>query len=117
MCAAGLVAALLAVNAERRSLEDIATPLSSAATPAEPAAWVDDSVSRGAPAPSGRTDDHPSGGASTPDSASTLDSGAGYGAAEPRTANGHAGQHGRGVGASSATRGTSHRPPPTEDKR
>jgi MFS family permease len=30
MCAAGLVAAFLAVNAERRSLEDIATPLSSA---------------------------------------------------------------------------------------
>ncbi|CAM5636702.1 MFS transporter [Streptomyces griseomycini] len=28
MCAAGVVAALLAVNAERRSLEDIATPLS-----------------------------------------------------------------------------------------
>ncbi|MEU2423066.1 MFS transporter [Streptomyces sp. NPDC007851] len=30
MCAAGLVAALLAVNAERRSLEDVATPLSAA---------------------------------------------------------------------------------------
>jgi MFS family permease len=30
MCAAGLVAAFLAVNAEQRSLEDIATPLSSA---------------------------------------------------------------------------------------
>ena len=30
MCAAGLVAAFLAVNAERRSLEDIATPLSAA---------------------------------------------------------------------------------------
>ncbi|CAM5379700.1 MFS transporter OS=Streptomyces alboniger OX=132473 GN=CP975_12955 PE=4 SV=1 [Streptomyces alboniger] len=29
MCAAGLVAAALAVNAERRSLEDIAKPLSS----------------------------------------------------------------------------------------
>jgi MFS family permease len=35
MCAAGLVAAFLAVNAERRSLEDIATPLS--AVPAESA--------------------------------------------------------------------------------
>jgi MFS family permease len=35
MCAAGLVAAFLAVNAERRSLEDIATPLSAA--PAESA--------------------------------------------------------------------------------
>ncbi|SFF54314.1 MFS transporter [Streptomyces mirabilis] len=31
MCAAGLVAAFLAVNAERRSLEDIATPLSTVA--------------------------------------------------------------------------------------
>ncbi|MGW5349645.1 MFS transporter [Streptomyces sp. NPDC004031] len=30
MCAAGLVAAFLAINAERRSLEDIATPLSQA---------------------------------------------------------------------------------------
>jgi hypothetical protein len=30
MCAAGLVAALLAVNAEGRSLEDIAAPLSAA---------------------------------------------------------------------------------------
>ncbi|MEU9206923.1 MFS transporter [Streptomyces sp. NPDC048415] len=36
MCAAGLVAAFLAVNAERRSLEDIATPLSVA--PVETAA-------------------------------------------------------------------------------
>ncbi|MEU8589813.1 MFS transporter [Streptomyces sp. NPDC048664] len=35
MCAAGLVAALLAVKAERRSLEDIATPLTAAA-PAAP---------------------------------------------------------------------------------
>jgi MFS family permease len=33
MCAAGLVAAVLAVKAERRSLEDIATPLSQAAPP------------------------------------------------------------------------------------
>ncbi|MEU5522306.1 MFS transporter [Streptomyces sp. NPDC047860] len=32
MCAAGMVAALLAVKAERRSLEDVATPLSAAAT-------------------------------------------------------------------------------------
>lgn len=31
MCAAGLVAAFLAVNAERRSLEDIAAPLSTVA--------------------------------------------------------------------------------------
>jgi hypothetical protein len=30
MCAAGLVAVFLAVDAEQRSLEDIATPLSSA---------------------------------------------------------------------------------------
>jgi hypothetical protein len=30
MCAAGIVAALLAVNAERRSLEDIAKPLTTA---------------------------------------------------------------------------------------
>lgn len=30
MCAAGLVAAFLAVNAERRSLEDIARPLTAA---------------------------------------------------------------------------------------
>ncbi|WP_329129865.1 MFS transporter [Streptomyces sp. NBC_01476] len=39
MCAAGLVAAFLAVKAEGRSLEDIATPLSSAeqADPADPA--------------------------------------------------------------------------------
>ncbi|MFF4830743.1 MFS transporter [Streptomyces sp. NPDC001315] len=37
MCAAGLVAAFLAVNAERRSLEDIATPLSAAPSPAAPA--------------------------------------------------------------------------------
>jgi hypothetical protein len=36
MVAAGIVAAIYAVNAERRSLEDIATPLS-AVTP-EPAA-------------------------------------------------------------------------------
>lgn len=35
MCAAGLVAAFLAVDAERRSLEDIATPLSQVA-PTEP---------------------------------------------------------------------------------
>ncbi len=34
MCAAGLVAAFLAVNAERRSLEDIAAPMSTVA-PAE----------------------------------------------------------------------------------
>ncbi|MFI6035654.1 MFS transporter [Streptomyces sp. NPDC051315] len=34
MCAAGLVAALLAVRAERRSLEDIAQPLTAAATKA-----------------------------------------------------------------------------------
>ncbi len=34
MCAAGLVAAVLAVNAEGRSLEDIAAPLSSATKPA-----------------------------------------------------------------------------------
>ncbi|WP_425246613.1 MFS transporter [Streptomyces sp. NEAU-NA10] len=34
MCAAGLVAALLAVRAERRSLEDIAKPLTAAATKA-----------------------------------------------------------------------------------
>jgi MFS family permease len=33
MCAAGLVAVFLAVKAERRSLEDIATPLSSVKTP------------------------------------------------------------------------------------
>ncbi|MEV0094032.1 MFS transporter [Streptomyces sp. NPDC050738] len=33
MCAAGVVAAFLAVRAERRSLEDIATPLSAAAAP------------------------------------------------------------------------------------
>lgn len=32
MCVAGLVAALLAVNAERRSLEDVATPLSAKAS-------------------------------------------------------------------------------------
>ncbi|MBM9510172.1 MFS transporter [Actinacidiphila acididurans] len=40
MCAAGLVSLFLAVNAERRSLEDIAAPLSSAAPPpaAQPAA-------------------------------------------------------------------------------
>jgi MFS family permease len=35
MCAAGLVAVFLAVKAERRSLEDIATPLSSAAGSAQ----------------------------------------------------------------------------------
>jgi hypothetical protein len=34
MCAAGLVAAALAVKAEGRSLEDIASPLSTAAGPA-----------------------------------------------------------------------------------
>lgn len=32
MCAAGIVAAFLAVNAERRSLEDIAKPLSAVAS-------------------------------------------------------------------------------------
>ncbi|WP_037675440.1 MFS transporter [Streptomyces griseus] len=37
MCAAGLVAALLAVNAERRSLEDVAKPLTAAATKARDA--------------------------------------------------------------------------------
>ncbi|MER5749677.1 MFS transporter [Streptomyces sp. NPDC002088] len=37
MCAAGLVAAFLAVNAERRSLEDIAKPLSAAESPASAA--------------------------------------------------------------------------------
>ncbi|MBT3150990.1 MFS transporter [Streptomyces sp. CHD11] len=36
MCAAGLVAAFLAVRAERRSLEDIATPLSAAEPAGEP---------------------------------------------------------------------------------
>ncbi|MEU6220237.1 MFS transporter [Streptomyces sp. NPDC047022] len=36
MCAAGLVAALLAVKAERRSLEDIATPLTAATAQATP---------------------------------------------------------------------------------
>ncbi|NJP47416.1 MFS transporter [Actinacidiphila epipremni] len=35
MCAAGLVAAFLAINAERRSLEDIATPLSQASPPSD----------------------------------------------------------------------------------
>ena len=34
MCAAGLVAAFLAVKAERRSLEDIARPLSAVTKPA-----------------------------------------------------------------------------------
>jgi sugar/nucleoside kinase (ribokinase family) len=34
MCAAGLVAAFLAVRAERRSLEDIAKPLTAAASSA-----------------------------------------------------------------------------------
>ncbi|MEV0742458.1 MFS transporter [Streptomyces sp. NPDC050549] len=34
MCAAGLVAAVLAVRAERRSLEDVATPLTAAKSPA-----------------------------------------------------------------------------------
>ncbi|MET9129341.1 MFS transporter [Streptomyces antibioticus] len=38
MCAAGLVAAFLAVRAERRSLEDVARPLSAAAAPAAAAA-------------------------------------------------------------------------------
>ncbi|MGW5325053.1 MFS transporter [Streptomyces sp. NPDC004014] len=38
MCAAGLVAAFLAVNAERRSLEDIARPLTAAAGKAKAAA-------------------------------------------------------------------------------
>ncbi|MFJ4812269.1 MFS transporter [Streptomyces longwoodensis] len=38
MCAAGLVAAFLAVNAERRSLEDIARPLTAAASKAREAA-------------------------------------------------------------------------------
>ncbi|WP_445282910.1 MFS transporter [Streptomyces sp. DSM 118148] len=38
MCAAGLVAAFLAVNAERRSLEDIARPLTAAASKAKAAA-------------------------------------------------------------------------------
>ncbi|GAA0651028.1 hypothetical protein GCM10009535_31490 [Streptomyces thermocarboxydovorans] len=38
MCAAGLVAALLAVKAERRSLEDIAKPLTAAASAATSAA-------------------------------------------------------------------------------
>jgi uncharacterized membrane protein len=35
MCLAGLTAAFLAVRAERRSLEDIATPLTAAASTAE----------------------------------------------------------------------------------
>ncbi|MET8576458.1 MFS transporter [Streptomyces sp. NPDC005012] len=38
MCAAGLVAVFLAVKAERRSLEDIATPLSSVTPPRPPTA-------------------------------------------------------------------------------
>jgi MFS family permease len=38
MCLAGLVAAVLAVRAERRSLEDIAKPLTATATPAAPSA-------------------------------------------------------------------------------
>jgi hypothetical protein len=37
MCAAGLVALVLAVNAEGKSLEDIATPLSSADSPSSDA--------------------------------------------------------------------------------
>ncbi|MFF4588834.1 MFS transporter [Streptomyces sp. NPDC001388] len=46
MCAAGLVAVLLAVKAERRSLEDIARPLTAAATKAKAA-----TKSRAKPAP------------------------------------------------------------------
>lgn len=50
MCAAGLVAAFLAVNAERRSLEDIARPLTAAATKARKAAKP---TTPGGPGPSG----------------------------------------------------------------
>ncbi len=64
MAAAGVVAALLAVNAERRSLEDIAAPLSAAepqqaaARPESPGtgdhAWVTGWTRRGALSPAGR---------------------------------------------------------------
>ncbi|MCS0602460.1 MFS transporter [Streptomyces sp. LP11] len=50
MCAAGLVAAFLAVNAERRSLEDIARPLTAAASRAK-AATKNMGPSQNPPAP------------------------------------------------------------------